>query len=301
MKAESFKAGVFYMLLSATGLSLVALFAKVGIGEFSLTSLLFLRFVVATILCFIFLYVAGELKEIFPIKNLRIHFLRSLFVLTAQYSFIYYLEYSTLLNATLLLNTGPLFIPLIDRWVLKKHVGKSTWVSVAVAFIGVICVLQPDKGILSLVSMIGLLAGLCQGASQVIFGIAAKEERSDISVLYLFVICTCLTFLPYLLIDKLPAGEPIWGDAWYGAPAVVIVFLGIGSCFNQLFRAAAYNHGSPSRLAPFLYISILLSGIFDWTIFGRIPNTLSIIGAVLIVLGGVLKIYLRHKILKGKS
>lgn len=301
MKAESFKTGVCYMMLSAAGMSLVALFAKVGIAEISLTSLIFWRYVTAAILCFIYLYVAVEIKDIFPVKNIRIHLLRAVFVLTAQYSFIYYLEFSTLLNATLLLNTGPLFIPIIEWAILRKKVGVSSWVGVIVSFIGVICILQPEKGIFSLLSMIGLLSGISQGASQVVFGIAAKEERSDISVLYLFILNACFTFLPFLLIDKLPVGEPIWNNVWYAAPVAIIIFIGLASCINQLFRAAAYNHGSPSRLAPFLYLSILLSGVFDWAIFGRVPNVLTIIGAALVLLGLFLKIYLRHRILKHKG
>jgi drug/metabolite transporter (DMT)-like permease len=291
-KPPSFSVGVVYILLSATGLAFVGLLGKLGEESLSLASLIFFRFLTAFLICFLWLWAAGYLKEGFKFGNPKLHLVRTFFVLVSQYCFFYYVQNNTLLNATVLLNTGPLFIPLIEHGILRNRVGRSTWVGVIVSFMGVICILQPDAGIITLASAVGLLAGISQGASQVVFGISSKMEKSELSVLYLLFLCACFSFIPYVfsLFVSNPMGHV------KGANLLIIVLLGLASVLNQSFRAEAYRHSSPSRLSVFLYFSVLLAGVMDWTIFGKTPNFLSIIGACLIVLGGVLKIYLRRNV-----
>lgn len=297
MSKESFATGVSYTLLSAVGLSLVGLFGKLGAFEFTLDALIFWRFAAAFILCTAFLGLMGKLQDVFSISNPKIHFLRAFFVLGAQYSFYYYIQRESLLNGMVLLSLGPLFIPIIERIVLRSKIGKSTWVGLIVSFIGMLCVLQPDAGIFSLVSLIGVLAGLCQGCSQVVFGMSTKTERSDLSTLYLFFLCMVFSVIPYLFTES----TWVQGKMEYMAGIFIVLGMGAASVLNQLSRAVAYMHGTPSRLATFLYFSILLGGIFDWLIFKNIPNLLSVIGAILVIAGGLLKIYLRAWILKRKA
>jgi drug/metabolite transporter (DMT)-like permease len=295
MKKESFAAGVSYMLLSATGLSLVGLFGKLGIPLFSLEAIIFWRYVSGVVLCLGFLWLTGRLNGLLSFRNPKLQLLRAVFVLGAQYSFYYYIQKDTLLNGMVLLSLGPLFIPLIEWMVFRSPIGKSTWVGLIVSFIGMLCVLQPSAGIFSLLGLIGMLAGLCQGCSQVVFGLSAKNERTDLSVLYTFVLCLILSFIPYLFTgDVKETASPLF-LVW------IVLGMGAASVLNQLARAWAYQHGTPSRLSTFLYFSILLGGLFDWLIFHHPPNALSVIGAALVIAGGVLKIYLRSLILRGRG
>ena len=295
MHKESFHAGVLYMLLSASGIAFVGLFGKLGAQEFSLEALIFWRYVAAFVLCALVLWALGKLHPVLPFSNTKLHFLRAFFVLGAQYSFYYYIQRDTLLNGLVLLSLGPLSIPVIERAVTGHRIGKSTWVGLIVSFLGMLCILQPDGGIFSLLSLVGVLAGLCQGCSQVVFGISSKDERTELSTLYMFFLCMVLSFLPFLY------AEPFVGTQRENLnPIVLILLLGGASLLSQLMRAAAYKHGTPTRLSTFLYFSILLGALFDWLIFGQTPNGLSAVGAILVITGGLLKMYLRAQILKKK-
>lgn len=285
------------MLLSASGLAVIGLFAKISMKEISVMSLIFWRFLIAFVFCFLFFLIKNQLKGIFDFRNIKLQLLRVLFLLMAQYGFFYYLHTNDLLSATVLLNTGPFFIPVIEWVILKNKVGKSTWIAVVISFIGMLCILQPDGGIISLMSLIGLFAGLSQGASQVVFGIRAKKENSESSLLHLFFLCSILTLIPYLC---LPA---IWitKEELTISNLLLLGGLGLASVWNQISRSIAYSNGSPSRLSPFFYFSVVLAGFFDWLIFHEVPNGLSIAGAVLVFLGGAIKIYMRAHILKNKE
>jgi len=291
MDKKSFMTGVIYMLLSATGLSIVGLFGKLSEGSISLPTLVFFRFSSAFILC-LFLYACiGRLKKDFGSYPIKANLFRAFLVLGAQYTFYYYIEQSTLMNGMALLNTGPLFIPFIEKIFLGNKIGKSTWISILVSFVGVMLILQPDSGIFSLIGIVGFCSGIFQAGSQVIFGLSAKGENIELSVLVLLGFCAIASFVPFM------AFESSWQGAEFklGFMIFLIAGLAIGSIVNQLSRAEAYKWSTPSRLASFLYFSVVLAGFYDWVVFKSPPNLLSCIGAVLVILGGVLKIVLRNK------
>jgi drug/metabolite transporter (DMT)-like permease len=287
MKKEPFHTGVLYMLVSATGLTLTGFFGQFALQEMSLYAVIFWRFLSSLLLSFLLLGMMGQLHGLFEFANFKMHLLRAFFMLISQYTFYFYLEHHSLFNALVLLNTGPLFIPIFSRLFLKHKVTHSTWVGVIVSALGVLCVLQPNTEIFKLGSFMGLLAGVSQAASQIVFGINSKAERGDLSIFYLFLISTCVSFVPYAL------GE-FQGSSFTQFNYWLIFGLGAASLCNQLARATAYQHGSPVGLSPFLYFSILLGGFSDWLVFKTAPNFLSWIGAILVVLGGALKLYLRR-------
>lgn len=296
-KKQSFTLAVVFTLLSATGLTFTGFLGQILIHKMALTAVIFWRFFISFFIATGLLAFLDRLQGAFPVKNPKMHFFRALLVLTAQYSFYFYMENNNLFNAMVLLNTGPLFIPLIEWIFLRTRIGLSTWFSLILSFFGVLCVLQPDKGIFSWMSCVGLLSGIAQGSSQVVFGLNSKAERSDLGVLYLFGASSLLSLVPYLLFHTtmLPNHSA-------NLELLSLLFLVcVATLCNQTARAEAYQHSTPSRVACFLYFSILLAGILDWVVFNQVPNTLSIIGAFLVILGGIAKIYLRYLILKNKK
>ncbi|MBM3192060.1 MAG: DMT family transporter, partial [Chlamydiae bacterium] len=167
-KKESFELGIVFMIISATALAFTGFLGQLGMKDFYIPAMIFWRFIAAFILYGVYLAIRRELKHLWPVRHLWIHLARAFFILTAQYTFYYYIQKTNLLNAVVLLNTGPLFIPLVEWGLLRNKIGKSTWISIGVAFVGVLCVLQPHTGIFSYSSFIGLSAGVCQAFSQVL-------------------------------------------------------------------------------------------------------------------------------------
>ena len=293
MDKTSFRKGTEFTLLSASALSLVGLFAKLGSADLPVSALIFWRFLIASLLYFITLWMLGRLKDPFHFK-FKDQALRALFVLSAQYCFFYYLKKDTLLNASALLNTGPMFISIIEWGILRQKVGVSSWIGSSVAFVGALFILQPDISILSWMSLIGLLSGLSQGASQVQLGRTICKERAEIDLLHLLTTCTLFSSIPFALFHEsvMPGVQFSQIDLiWLGG-------LGVMTILNQLFRGRAYQYATPSRVSSFLYFSVLLAGVWDWTIFGNTPDLFSGLGASLIVLGGILKVHIRNRILK---
>jgi drug/metabolite transporter (DMT)-like permease len=296
MRKESFAIGVTFTVLSGAGIALVGLLGKLGGQEWSLQALIFWRYAAAATICTFTLWAFKRLHHIFSPGNWKLHFLRASFVLIAQYSFYYYIQRNPLLNGLVLLSLGPLFTPIIEWVATRNRIGKSTWIGLIISFLGMLLVLQPDSRIFSFISLVGILSGLSQGCSQVVFAMSAKNEKTGQSILSMFLLCAGFSLIPYL------AAHTPHTTATFYAPTAILLVLGMAAAtmLNQFARVTAYKHGTPSRLATFTYFSIVLGGIFDWLIFNQVPNTLSIIGAALVIAGGISKIYFRRHFLRKK-
>ena len=295
-KRESFAIGACTMVLSGAMLAFIGFFAQLGAQDLSISSLIFYRFLLSSLFGTLACFIIGKGREIFQFSQMGLQLLRTFFLMVAQYSFFYYATHNTLLNAIVLLNTGPLFISLIEWGVFRQPVGKSTWIALAVSFIGVVLVLQPDQGIFSWMSGIGLMAGIGQGASQAIFGHTSREKTPAVGVVHLMWLCVAASFIPYLFFN--------WGQPSPFRPerdGLLLLGLGLVSLINQWTRASAYQHASPARLAVFLYFSVIVAALLDLYFYHVLPGVLSCIGAGLVVLGGVLKVVLRSYFLRRKT
>jgi drug/metabolite transporter (DMT)-like permease len=291
---EEFEKGAFYMLLSSVMLALFNLFGKFGTTNTSYFLLIFLRFVTPFLLSLPILLWTVSLKELFRTNHFKIHLLRAGCLLFYQYSIFYYLIYASLLDAMVMINTAPLFMPILERIFFKHRFDKRILLSIFVSFIGVLCILQPGSEIFGTLSLAGLLAPLGQAGSQVVYRHQAEKENQKSTLFYLFFLCSVFSAVAYVLSKTLFGSENSLENYSFW-PWMNILCLGIASIFNQTFKGIAYKHGKASALAPFAYFAIIVSAILDWAIFHRYPDWLSLVGAVLVICGGLIQIYKRKQ------
>lgn len=281
------------MLLSAATLSFFTLFAKFSIDSTSYFLLIFLRFAIPLVLLVPYLLWSTSIKELFLKSNFKMQLLRGSCILVYQYSIFYYLMYSSLLDATVLQNTAPLFMPILERLFFKHRFEKKVFLSIFISFVGVLCILQPDRSIFAKLSIAGFLAPLGQAGSQVLYGHQAKHENQKSTLLYQFFFCSVVSAIVFVFFKEF-FGEANSLEHYSPLLWVNIICLGVASILNQSFRGAAYKHGRASALAPFLYGSIIFSAVLDWAIFHYLPNWLSLVGAILVIAGGLIQVYKRR-------
>ncbi len=295
---KSFGKGVAFMLLSASCLSLGFLFIKFGSHDYPFIWLVFVRYFVGLLCLTGIVLCRKNIVNIFRTNHLRFHVLRAFVITASQYCLFYYLSKSTLLNATLLRSTAPIFIPLIERVFLGHRIGKSTIISLFIAGTGLFLILKPGGDLFEWISLYGLATGFLWAVSQTIYGFTIRKEKMETSIFYVFFLGTFIT-IPALFIFPV-SFEQLPAEAFHFYGMIVLFLLGFFTLLNQYFRGKAYELGKPTTLAIFLYSSIVISGIFDWAFFHIIPDYLTIIGSLLVIIGGGLKIYLRHLFLKRK-
>lgn len=283
---KKFEKGIFYILMSVSCISVMSLFVKLSVSQLSVWSLTFLRFFLPLLFLVPYLWFKGRLWSLWPVENFRLQAARSFCVAIAQLSGVYYLTQSTLVDATMMWGTAPMFMPIISRILYKHPMRRVTWISIILSFIGVVLVLQPTThGLFRPITIFGLLFGLAVAFSQVLYGANIQKRKSAENLFYLFFFSSALLFVPYLYLETqradLATAQPlIW---------LFVVIATVATIGNQYFRGRAYLETKSTYLAPFLYFNVILSGLFDWLVFHNPPSLLMLIGFGFVLSGAYLK------------
>lgn len=292
-KIQKFDRAIGFMAIGSLSVAFIGLFAKIGSQIAVLSLLVFLRFFTPFLLSLCVLIPMGTLKRAWQSSGKGNHFVRGLAAAASQYFLFYYLTRGQLFNGMVLLNTAPIFIPLISFILYRHHIGRATWISVALGLVGVICVLKPDVGLIDWFSIWGLLAGVAGALSQVLFGHNSLRDKGDINIFFLFFsasIYTLIGLLTFHLVlepDLIEITRPVFVNGFQ--PYLYLLGFAFASIANQYFRGRAYTYARPGTLAPFFYLTVFFAGILGWLVFGHIPDFLAIIGMILIIFSSIIR------------
>jgi drug/metabolite transporter (DMT)-like permease len=197
------------------------------------------------------------------------------------------------MNASLLYNTGPIFIPLLGRIFYKHRIDHIETLAIFISIVGVAFVVKPDHGLIDPKGIFGLLSGLFMAGSQTIYGVNAKREHPGSNLFYLFFLPT-LFAIPALFLFP-PSHEQVQGIFQHLPMILLFLGLALSSIFNQIFRGYAYQKAPAASLAPFLYFSTIIAALFDWWFFHIPPTILTIVGFLLILGASTLKLILHNR------
>ncbi len=209
--------------------------------------------------------------------KLKWHFLRSLSGVSAMYCFFYALSELPLADAMLLKISAPLFIPIIAFIWLSEHISLRAIMAIVIGFLGVILVLKPT-GAVHIASLAGLMGGALAALAKVTIRRISNTEPTSRIVFYFGLISLTISVIPMFWFWQNPNSRE-WG---------LLILLGAFGTFGQLFLTKAYALAPASRIAPFTYSSILFAGIIGWVFWDEIITLLTVSGAFLIILAGIL-------------
>ena len=220
-------------------------------------------------------------------------------VLISQFCLFYYLSRGSLLIGMLLYNTGPLFSPMLARWLLGITFGPRTIISILLGFAGVTLVLNPFGERLDATVLVALASGFFNSCSQLTFHQMSRQEASPLRSLFPF-----YTLLTLCSLAPLPfvSGQTVLALERLGQWQTIAVVIGLGvfGVLNQVAKSVAYrNVRNPANLGPFLYLSLVAAALFDWILYAQVPSAETLFGGTLIlasaltILLGTLK---RHRI-----
>ncbi len=212
------------------------------------------------------------------------HLIRDLFGIGSY--FLYFLAIRTLnlVDATTLNYTAPFFVPLIWWIWMKQKVVGHVWWSIIVGFIGVAVILNPTKAIFQLGFVYGLFAGIASSVAFCALRVLnmAKEPMSR-TLFYYFAFGTLSTF-PFAWIYWVSPTSIEWTQT---------IGVGIATAFAQILLTIAYRYGTASYLSPLGYVTVIYAGIISKLFLDIPPTWRSLIGTILIIVGGTLTYVLK--------
>jgi len=217
-----------------------------------------------------------------PTRHFKEHLVRGLAGLAAMYCFFYALAHMRLAEAVLLNYSLPLFMPVIERFWLKEPIPPGLWRSLVLGFAGVLLILKPGSGLFQPVALVGVSAALLGALAQVGVRRLTSTEPTTRIVFYFGMIATAVSAVPLPSVWMTPPPE-LW---------LVLLAMGTAATLGQLFLTRAYAQAPAARVGPFIYAAVVFAALFDWVLWGKLPEPTSMAGAALVVAAGALTLRL---------
>jgi drug/metabolite transporter (DMT)-like permease len=264
--------GVAFALSAAIMLSTMNMFAKL-LGEFySPIEISFYRNIIAIVLLLGGLAVLGKLS-LLKTKRPKAQFIRSIVGTIGMIFTMWTVTILPLTTATALIFTAPLFVVLMSYPLLKEPVGLMRLTAVAVGFLGVILIAQPENDVSLTDLIIGLIAGFLNGLVAICLRWLGNTESTATTNFYFLFYGLIGTSLAMPFIGEMPTVET---SPW-------IVGVGIVGLLSLLLKTQGFRLGPAALISPISYTMMIWAITFDYFIWNTVPNIPVTTGATIII------------------
>lgn len=207
------------------------------------------------------------------------HLTRSIVGLTSMLLTFQALILLPLAEATTITFAAPVFATILSVVVLSEKVGRYRWAAVLLGFAGVLVVMQPGSDVLPLLGvLVAIAAAIGQAAVAITLRQIGKSEGIA-AIVFWFTVGTTVAGLAML---------PWFGHRHDAQTWGLLVIAGMVGICGQLMMTASLRHAPVAVVAPLDYLQILWATLFGWLLFGHAPVATTLLGAAMVVSGGVL-------------
>lgn len=234
-------------------------------------------------------------------KRLGLHLLRGCFVVMANLLFFLGLAELPLSEATAIFFVSPLIITIFSVIFLSEKVGLWRWFAVVMGLVGALILLRPTPSSFQLAGLLPLAAAFCYAGLHVLTRKIGSTERASTMAFYIqicFVITASLMgvfFGDGHLENQDSAAMSFLLREWVRPLPIVdlLIMIGIGctSALGGYAISQAYRLSEAALIAPFEYLSLVLSVIWGIFIFNEWPDGVAWISIFLIISGGLMMLW----------
>ena len=216
---------------------------------------------------------------------------RAFFDLLATILFLSALLNMPFANVNAILQTLPLTVTLAASIVLKEKFGKKRALAIMLGLIGVLLIVKPGTEGFNIFSILAIGAVLSVTCRDLITRQMSQSIPAIFISLVTSLVVTCSTGVYLIAFQK-------WQSLDYYI-MLQLAFSGIFLMTGYFCSVEAMRYGSVDFVSPFRYTLMVWALLIGYFIFGDVPDYLSLIGIVLIIITGLFTLY-REALLRGK-
>ncbi|KPA20434.1 EamA-like transporter family protein [Shimia sp. SK013] len=203
--------------------------------------------------------------------------LRSVCVVTSPTAAFFAFTVLPLAQVYALLFAAPLLITVLAIPILGERVGIWRMLAVLMGLCGVIIVVRPGVTELQMGHFAALLAAFAVALQSVVLRKIGREERRVVLMLYPLLINVGVMGVAMTFVY-----QPV-GLADLGGMATVALFSFVAS----LLLVYSYTNAEAALVAPMQYSQIVWAAIFGILVFNETPDSMTLLGASVIVASGL--------------
>ncbi|WP_170414347.1 DMT family transporter [Ruegeria arenilitoris] len=184
-------------------------------------------------------------------------------------------------DATAISFLNPVFGMVLAIPLLKEGVGPWRWLAAAVALTGALILLRPTPASFQPAALLALTAAAVIGM-ELIFIKKLSGRETPIQILLINnAMGLTISSLAVSFVFQMPTPEQ-----WIALVAIGVLMACAQACFvNGMARADA------SFVAPISYATLIFAALYDFAVFGVIPDVVSQIGSAIILTGGLILVW----------
>lgn len=203
--------------------------------------------------------------------------LRSLMLVIEIGLFIWTITVLPLANAHAILAIAPLLVTALSVPLLGEKVGIRRWTAVGVAFVGMLIIVRPGFGAMHPMALTALLCACMWSLYQVLTRVVSRTDPPLTTLFYTALIgALALTAI----------GPFYWRTPDTGGWALFALVAALGASGHYLL-IKALQLAPASILQPFAYTVLVWATLVGFTVFGNLPDPLTVLGALIIVASGL--------------
>ena len=262
--------GVLFIIMSAFGFAMMSAFVKLS-GDLPSFQKTFFRNLTSCIIALILILIN---KESFFGKreNQKVLILRSLFGTLGIVFNFYAIDKLVLSDANMLNKLSPFFVIIFCAIFLKEKINLKQGISIIVAFIGALFIIKPQFNLDILPYLIGVLGAIFAAAAYTCLRVLGGKEKYYTVVFY-FSFFSTIVILPFMIL--------VYKEMTL-LQFIYLVLAGIFASIGQFGITIAYKYAKAKEISIFDYSNIIFSAIISILVFNVIPDSLSIIGYIII-------------------
>ncbi|MCB8819529.1 DMT family transporter [Microvirga rosea] len=214
-------------------------------------------------------------------RHMGLQVLRGLGMVGSALLFTAGLPYLPVAEATAIYFISPILIMALSIPFLGEVVGWRRWSAAFVGLVGVLIVIRPGTNAFEAAAILPLLGATSWATAAVVTRKMSGRDSAVTTLAYSALVGTVLLTLLLPLFWVTP-GLPELGLG---------LAMGVFSSIGHWLVILAYRQANASTIAPFSYVQLLWAGILGYFAFGAVPDSWTVVGAVIIALSGLYTAY----------
>lgn len=285
------------MLSVAAGVSVFSIqdaIIKGMSGDFPIHEIVFVRCVVAFPLLLV--VTVGEARGWPKFQRLGLHLLRGFLLYFAFLLYYLSVAHLQLAQAVALFFMAPLLVAGLSGPILGERVRPQSWIAIAVGGLGVVVILRPGVGVLDWALLLPVVASFTYALSVLCsrrLGDTQSGAAMALSATLTYMLASAGTAVAVHGMTPAPGDDPsirflIEPWLWPGGRDLALMSVcGVIAATAFFLLGHGYRLAQASRAAPFEYASLPWGILWGYVFFGSLPDLPTLVGALIIVAGGL--------------
>jgi len=279
-RQDSARFGIALILLAwmlfATVDTTVKWLVLAGFAPFQLA---FLRYALSFALTLLVGAGSGQLFGRVTPRQAWLLFLRAALLVSATVCNFYALRFLSLTVTSAIMFSSPIIVCALSVPLLAEKVGPRRWGAILLGFIGVLAVVRPFGETFHPASLLIVYCATALALFSIITRRLSGEISPQVMQSYMGAMGT-LVLLPFAI--------PTWQNPSQPLDWVLCLLMGISAWAGHEVFARAHLFAPVATLMPFSYSYLGYMAVGSWLVFATLPDTLTVLGAGIIVLSGLI-------------